>query len=148
MTPITLDMSGADDKDFQPLDPGVYEVTVFGIEQKVGKTSGKPYLEFTFKMKDSERRIWSNYSLQPQSMWALKKVLVDAFGYDPEKLSGAEVEFEPKDLLGKPCKLVVSQGTYEGKPTNEVDSVLSPDAEGPAPTAEGAAAGSGTGASW
>src|SRR5690348_7084308 len=104
-------MSQADERgDFEPLEPGAYECTVFNIEQKVGKDSGKPYLEFTFKLKDNDRRIWSNYSLQPQAIWGLKQMLVNAFGFDPEKLSGSDVEFEPKDLLGRECTVVVSVG--------------------------------------
>ena len=120
--PIKLDFSATQDNDFSPLDAGTYDATIFTIEQKLGRESKQPYLEFTYQLSDgSNRRLWQNFSLQPQALWKLKQHLV-ALGQDPEKLAG-EFEFDPRKLLGTAVAVSVVTSTWQGSPSNDVTEV-------------------------
>jgi|SRR5690606_841949 len=123
--PIKIPMGEAQGGDFEPIEPGLYEATIFDIQLKTGRDSGQPYLEFTYKLKENNRRAWDNYSLQPQSLGFLKRLL-SRFGYSEEELSG-DFEFEPNDLLGKECVVKitrVTEGPYKG--STEVSDVFPP----------------------
>ena len=126
--PIRVDFTGVETGgDFELLPEGMYPATVFEIKEKVAKESGKPMLEFTFKLvNQNNRRMWANYSLQPSALWKLKSTLL-ALGIPPKKLEG-ELEFEPQDLLGRECILEVTIGTWNGKQSNEVKDVHAPNA--------------------
>lgn len=106
--------------DFEPLEGGIYTGTIFEINQKVGQTSNKPYLEFVLKITQEGpykgRQLWSNYSLQPQALFGLKGVLA-AFGYNVD----GELDFEPNELLGREVSIGVAkkQDRQYGKPEHD-----------------------------
>ena len=108
--------------DFPLFEPGEYPFTIFEIEQKTGQSSGKPYLAFTFKSADSEQRLWRNFSIQPKSLWAIKRLLIDlgaAKASDLEK----DFDFKPNDILGASVLLTVIKIKFEGEDKNEVTKV-------------------------
>jgi len=142
--PIRMDLTGVEaGGDFEPIPNGAYPCTVFDVEQRTGKDSGQPYLSVQFKVQGGEydgRRLWSNYSLQQQSLWAIKGLLI-TLGWSEEQLAG-QFEFEPTELMGKACVVVATVGDYQGKATNNVDRVLPADAQtGPAAAAPAGTAG-------
>ena len=123
---IKLDFTNTDEnKDFKALTPGAYRAHIAGVESRLGKQSGKPYLAVTFELPDeNNRKAWSNYSLQPQSMWAIKALMV-TLGFDPDELDG-EFDLSEDQLLGQEC--VVHLGApEEGKTTNPIEKVTSID---------------------
>lgn len=121
--PILLDFSQSQDTQFEPWPVGEpQEFTIFGIEQKVGKDSKQPYLEIAFKHADSNRRAWRNFSLQPQALWALKRLLIE-LGADKDDFTGT-FDFEPNDYLGLPVLLTFGPETeYNGQTRQEVVDV-------------------------
>ncbi len=121
--PIKLDFSGVTEEGLEPIAPGVYEANVYNVTNKIGKDSGKPYLEFEFSLPtEQNRRVWSNYSLTPQALWKLKSVLLK-LGFDAKQLAG-DFDLEPSEILGRKCRVKLKIEEYQGKPNNTVDDVL------------------------
>ena len=125
---VKLDFSNVGEGGFSPMPAGTYPATIFNIEQKLGRESRQPYLEFTFKVKDSNRQQWSNYSLQPQAIWKLKQLLM-TLGVPESELAG-EMDWEPSTVYGKEVHLVLRETVYNGQPSNEVVDVLSSEQAG------------------
>ncbi len=134
---IKVDFSSTNDKTgFDPLEPGYYTGRIKEISQEVGKNSGKPYLKFTLALDpDADRSVqkgrmaWTNFSLQPNALWRLKKLLVD-LGEDKSALEG-EFEFDPNTLLG--TEVVIQLDSPDaGYSNNKVTNVFGSDYEIPA----------------
>jgi hypothetical protein len=91
------------------------------------KESGEPYVVLEFRISEGEfegRKQWRNFSLQRQSLWALKKALVN-MGADPDDLEGAfDLDDLMPDYIGSACLLDISQHTYEGTIRNDIKAVL------------------------
>lgn len=125
---ITLDFSGVESKDFDPIPNGVYEALVHDIEQtevKNGKNAGAPMWGVQFSINGGEydnRRVFRNFILIPESMWAIKRFLI-AIGIPSEQLDG-QIQVDLEDLVGLPCRLVLRQREYEGQIQNEVKQVM------------------------
>lgn len=125
---VTLNFSGVEDKNFDPIPNGAYEAVVHDIEEtevKNGKNAGAPMWAVQFAINGGEydnRRVFRNYTLVDSSLWAVKQFLV-AVGVDPEALGG-EVEIDLNDLIGLPCRVVVRQREYEGQKQNDVKQVM------------------------
>jgi hypothetical protein len=105
---IKIDMTGvsAEGGGFQPLEPGEYPAMLAKIEQKQGRDSGKPYLEFEFHLDNTNgRRQWVNYSLAPNALWKLKGDLVNAFGME---VPDGEFDLDTDALIGARVTLVLT----------------------------------------
>lgn len=123
---ISLDFSGVESNDFDPLPKGSHHATIFEVTSEESK-QGKPYLNFQFKIveeKNNNRRAFMNASLQPQSLWALKNLLVAA-GYPKEELEG-QLNLDLDDMCGRVVKIVIGHETYEGELRDRVKKVLPP----------------------
>lgn len=124
---INLDFTGVEDRNFDPIPNGVYEVLVHDIEErevKQGKNAGADMWAVQFAINGGEydnRRVFRNYTLIPNSMWAVKQFLI-ALGVDPEALSG-EVAINLEDLIGLQARVVLRQRTWEGEIQNDVKQV-------------------------
>jgi hypothetical protein len=130
MAVIDIDMEGVQEGgSYEPLEEGIYGASVMSIEQKRGRESGKPYLEFTFLLRDlNGRRLWRNYSLQPNALWALKTDLVKLGIEVPDGV----FQFDTDEALNKDCKLKVIQKPHWQDATrmdNEVTELLPDDGE-------------------
>jgi len=96
-------LADVEDNDFEPIDPGVYDFRVAKIEQRTGKTSGKPYLNIELECLDEDftgRRVFDICSLGESSLWRLKAFAV-ACGVDIED------EFDTDDFIGEECSATV-----------------------------------------
>jgi hypothetical protein len=146
--PITIDFEGVNSEGFAPIEDGTYAATVTGVKAANARSSGKPMLEMEFTLEPGEnkalanRKLWRNYSLQPNALWNLKQTLVRLGIEVPD----GELALEPDEIIGKKCQLVVSlkdawdnaqeadpdnPGQTRTKKQNDVDEVLSPsDAQG------------------
>ena len=108
---------------FEPIPEGEYEATVYSCEVKTGQTSGQPYLNWQFKLQGGEfdgRRVFYTTSLQPQSLWNLKKLLI-ALGYNSEDLKGS-LDLEPimAEVPGIECVVVIGHEEYNGETRDRV----------------------------
>ena len=102
------------------LPPGYYQAAVAKCEQKTSRT-GNPYLSWIFNILSPEEHVGAkafyNTSLQQTALWNLKRTLI-ALGFKEEDLAG-NIEFEPTDLIGWECTLVVVEDVYEGETTGK-----------------------------
>jgi hypothetical protein len=139
VSPIKVGFSGAEDSQFEPLPTDDYAATIFDVAMSDSPgPSGFHYLTFTFRISEGEfegRQQWRNYSLSPRALWALKGLL-RTLGYEIEE--GKDFEFEPKEVMGRPVIIRVTEVTYQGNPSNDVAEVK------PA----GAPSGGGAGSGW
>ena len=122
----------------EPLLPGYYDAVVDECKQGLSKSSNQPTISWRFNVVEGPntdarsienddqvftgRKAFSTTSLQPQALFSLKSLLM-GLGFDEEALSG-NVDFEPSDMLGMPCVLVVVESVYNGKMSAKVDKVL------------------------
>ena len=127
--PITVPMGGVGDE-MEVLPAGAYNATAYEWEQRFGRDSGQPYISLTFQIASGDysgRKLWSNYSLQPQSLWALKRFLITA-GITEDSFpdeDGAELDIEPllRQVMGRPVVITATVGQYQGRDTNNVEEV-------------------------
>jgi hypothetical protein len=121
---MKIDLSGV--ANLAPLDDGVYNATLLEGAVKTAKSSGQPYVAITFTVTDEGfegRKLFRNYSLQPQALWAFKQFLL-TMGVDEDVISGEfEIDEVINDLKGAPCKLDVVQKSYRDRMQNEVVKV-------------------------
>lgn len=118
---------------FDAIDAGTYEAYVYEVSREVGKTSGKPYLKWTWKIAEGQpfagRQVWDNTSLAENARWKLVQVL-KALGIEVPK---GKLKLGPADVQGKKARIVVKKvlddyanerdGTTDAM-KNEVGSVL------------------------
>jgi uncharacterized protein DUF669 len=130
MPGIRIDMTGVSTEggSFAALEPGDYTATLVKVEQKIGKDSGQPYLEFEFDVENTNgRKLWRNYSLQPKALWGLKLDLTNAFGWE---VPDGAFDLDTDELLGSKVTLAVTvkdhwkgeidQSTGQVKKDNEI----------------------------
>lgn len=93
-------------------------------------TSGQPFVIFEFTVQDDDeryngRKVFKNFSLQPQALWALKQAIV-VLGGDVDELmndEGVDIEEFLTGLVGAVATVVVSVKEYQGKDTNQVEAI-------------------------
>lgn len=124
MSPISVNLTGVKTTP-TPLPPGYYQAAVASCEQRTSK-AGQPFIAWVFNVTAPDeyagRKGFFNTSLQQHSLWSLKRLLI-ALGGTEEELAG-EVEFEPSDMIGNECTLVVVEDEWEGETTGKVKQVL------------------------
>lgn len=106
---------------FEPIPEGTYDATVFEVEQKVGQNSGKPYLNWQFKIQGGEhdgRRAFYMTSLSPNALWKLKQNLSE-LGFSKEQLAG-EFDLDLTELIGLECSIVIGHEEYQGEMRDRV----------------------------
>jgi hypothetical protein len=149
-------------QDFEPLEKGEYACMIEEIIYVEPQTEDKyPYLNVTLTVtEDGEyqnRKLWKVWSLSPKALFRMKQDL-ENLGVDVDDL---EIDYDEDtmkvmepDLDGYPCMVAVSQRPYEGRMTNQVDTLTAIDsprvgekkgAEKKSPAAKKAAAKKGSG---
>lgn len=129
--------------DFEVLPEGVYDAVLVEAELiERDDPTKSPYIKWEYKLTDKAGKAWNNTSLKDTALWKLRETL-EAFGEDPDLLDGDEgFDLDPTDYIGSEVRLHITIGTYRGKETNQVESVLPP-GEGedePAPKAKASTA--------
>ena len=104
----------------EPLDEGVYDLTIAKIEETTSST-GNPMLKVEYDVNGVEgnRKLWDNYVLIDKCLWKVKE-LFDALGVDTSEL----VEMDVSELLGMQVKAKVIQETYNGDIVNRIKKVM------------------------
>ena len=121
--PISRDMTGSGGSNFDPIPEGMEPAVIKACKYHAkSQASGKPYLEFEFALQNHpNRKLWRNYSLQPNALWALKETLT-VLGIDvPDE---GEFEFEPNDVIGLECVLEVGLRPHYRDPEREDNEVV------------------------
>lgn len=114
-----VDYGVIEERDFSPVEDGVYEARLTNWELMPAKSAEKfPFYNCEYTANPEAgigaRRFWKVLSLAPQSLWAFKKDMI-ALGADPEDMSpGSEVD--TNDIIAgcmeAPCRLVLKKETY------------------------------------
>src|SRR5689334_16274549 len=107
--PIKVDFSKVES--FQPVPAGAYLVTITGVEEKTGKESGLPYINWELTVADGEfsgRKLWLMTSLAPKALFGLQNLL-KALEVD---VSTEEMDIEPSDYVGHSIVIEATQETY------------------------------------
>ena len=122
-----IDFSNISDS-FEPIPDGIYDAVLSEVAVKVSQ-KGDDYLAFTFTLTDEYegRKAWRNFSLLPQSLWALKGALV-AFGVDKDDLTGSMTMEGLVELctsnIGSACRLELTIKEWNSKLSNDVKKVM------------------------
>lgn len=112
---ISVDFKGAGKGGRRKVPDGDYLCIVSEIEEEVGQTSGQPYLNWTFEVKEPERyagaKLWHNTSLQPQTLFNLRNVL-EAMGVEvPDSIVNLNLD----DYMGLELGIGVENELYQGE---------------------------------
>ena len=115
---LNLDFSSVPSR--EPLDEGVYDLTIAKIEETTSST-GNPMLKVEYDVNGVEgnRKLWDHYVLIDKCLWKVKE-LFDALGIDTSEL----VEMDVSELLGMQVKAKVIQETYNGDIVNRIKKVM------------------------
>lgn len=114
---LNLDFSSVPSR--EPLEEGLYELTILEVEKTTSKTKGTPMLKVTFEEPLTKTRIWENYVIQPNTLWKLKELL-DAAGVSTE----GDLVFDEADLIGTTYKAKVIQDTYNDQVVNRIKKIF------------------------
>lgn len=125
--PIHVDFSQSND--FELLDAGLYEGKIAATEVKPGQNA--PYINWTIEVPrpsgNGVAKVWLVTSLSPGAAWKLRETLV-ALGEDAESLKGSDVGVDIAQYVGRPCRVLVSQETYQGRLQNRAESLYASEA--------------------
>lgn len=117
---IEVDMRGVSSKGICP--EGIHKVRVQKVTQEISERSAKPYLAWELKTSGGYT-LYYNTSLQPQSLFNLKNVLL-ALGYE---VPDAVLRLDLRKLKGLEAYVEVMHEVYEGKKRARVVQFLGPD---------------------
>ncbi len=117
---IEVDMRGVSSKGICP--EGIHRVRVNEVTQEISEKSAKPYLAWEFKT-SSGYTLYYNTSLQPQSLFHLKNVLL-ALGYG---VPDAVLKLDLRELKGREAYVEIMHEMYEGKKRAKIAQFLMPD---------------------
>lgn len=115
---LNLDFSSVPSR--EPLDEGVYDLTIAKIEETTSST-GNPMLKVEYDVNgvEGKHKLWDNYVLIDKCLWKVKE-LFDALGVDTSEL----VEMDVSELLGMQVKAKVVQETYNSDIVNRIKKVM------------------------
>lgn len=117
---IEVDMRGVSSRGICP--EGIHRVRVKKVTREISEKSAKPYLAWELRASDGYT-LYYNTSLQPQSLFNLKNVLL-ALGYEvPE----AVLRLDLRSLEGREAYVEVMHEVYEGKKRARIVQFLMPD---------------------
>lgn len=120
---LVLDFSQVKDG-FEAIPKGIYSSYFFDLVKGMS-VNNNPKLDITFKISEGAykgRLLWMHPSLQPQSLWRIKRLLV-AVGTTLELTGDIKVSQIIHALENKPCRIIVDCDETKDFP-NKVTDVL------------------------
>ena len=117
---IEVDMRGVSSRGICP--EGIHKVKVNKITREISEKSTKPYLAWELGT-SAGYTLYYNTSLQPQSLFGLKNVLL-ALGYE---VPDAVLRLDLRDLKGREAYVEVMHEVYESKKRAKIVQFLMPD---------------------
>lgn len=131
---FTFDMNTVveDEGGLEPMPQGTYNCTIEEAEYKLSASSGQPMWSLKLAVSEGEwaeknRKLFTFVSFKPDQL-GRAKALIAKFASDLISLPN----FNPKTiadegvLVGRPIRVKVKIGSYEGKKRNEVKEILAP----------------------
>lgn len=124
-----LNLSDADIKGFEALDPGrynaeVFEITMDAVKNDTGKMPiGTPMMKVQLKLTDEgveNRRVFTQYVIPPADYDAKKRNTMNgmvarffiALGEDEKKVTSGKFDPDFEDFKGRPCVVTLSKEEY------------------------------------
>lgn len=126
--PATIDLTGVSTEGKPPLEPDVYPAVITKADIHDSKSAGEPTLYLELSVSDEGRNGRWSTSLQPQSLWRVKRLLVNLGLEVPE----GEFEFDEEDLIGVECQVrTIQEPHYQDKKrkTWRIAEILNEDGE-------------------
>jgi hypothetical protein len=133
MGSIKVNLRDIETKDFDALEAGRYDVKLIDAEMTETSGEGKlgkvPMIKWEFEVIDNDdeklngRKLWSNSTIAPSTLWSLKALLAATGEYDEDDLSDDNFEFELDDVIGCTMLAVVTKEEYPagtGEYTNRI----------------------------
>jgi Protein of unknown function (DUF669) len=121
MSPIAVDFTDVESKDFAAIPVGNYVIEVASVEERETK-KGDPMLNWGLRVIEGDyegRMLFTNTVLTKNSLWKMKQFLT-ALGFSEGDLTG-EIDLDPDtDLVGLTAIARVTQRVYEGELRNDV----------------------------
>jgi hypothetical protein len=120
-------------KELEPIAAGTYAATFTDWQlQDSRSVQGEKNVNCQFTITedgpDQGRKIFRNFVVRDTALWALKRFLI-RMGAQEDEINDEDADLE--DLLnsvkGADCRVKVTQREYQGRMTNDVQDVLSPD---------------------
>lgn len=109
---------------FEAIAKGIYEAYFFDLVKGMS-VNNAPKLDITFKISEGPykgRMLWLHPSLQPQSLWRIKRIL-SSVGTKLELTGKVKVSQIINALKNKPCRIIVDCDPRKDFP-NSVTDVL------------------------
>ena len=119
---IKVNLRDIETKDFDPVDPGTYDVKC--VDGELTETSGDgklgkvPMIKWEFEIIDNDdeklngKKLWTNSTIAPTTLWSLKAMLAATGEYSEDDLSDDNFEFEIEDVVGCTMQAVVTKVEY------------------------------------
>lgn len=124
---VTISMEGVE-AGGKIIPDGKYLAEVESGEVKEGEESGKPYIEWKYKIVKGKQKggvVFDNTSLQPQALFRLRGLL-ECVGFEfPEE---GKFKFDPSDIVGEQLTIDVVNDEFEGRERPKVASYGAADA--------------------
>lgn len=124
MTRITFPED--DGPQFELLPEGIYQAQIWAIDERLGEKSQQPYMAFDFRIDESPRHLFDNFSLQPQALWRLKR-LFEILGL-PSK-GTLDIDWD-HEVVGLRVQLVVEHKESRGKMRESIVEYRNPEQSG------------------
>jgi hypothetical protein len=115
---LNLDFSSVPSR--EPLEEGVYNLTIAKVEEKTSST-GNPMLAIEYDVNEVEgnRKLFDNYVLIDKCLWKIQE-LFKALGIDTSEV----VTIDPNELVGQSVNAKVIQEQYNGETVNRVKKIF------------------------
>lgn len=121
---MRIDFSGVETKNFDAIPAGSYKAKVTNYEVRESgpnaKNPGAQYINWEFTIQEGEyegRKQWTNTSLLPQALFALKDMLAATGKFEVD----GELDFDPDDVVGADLVIVVKRKKNDDDEyTNEI----------------------------
>lgn len=124
---MKLNFADVETTNFDPVPKGKYHVKATDYELREAgenaKNPGSEYYNWELTIQDGEyanRKLFTNTSLLPNALFALKGMLQSTGKWTKEELDSAEFDFDPEEVLGVSIYAVVEVTTYNGDKVNNV----------------------------
>jgi hypothetical protein len=120
MGQIRVDFSGV--TNFEPLPTGAYPVIIKKVELKDSSNGPWQNLNWELEVIDGEftgRKLFLTTTLKPEGLFKLVELL-EACG---EEVQLEELDLDPDAYVGRQLLVGVSVGSYNGKPSNNIDKL-------------------------
>lgn len=124
---LKVNFSDTESNSFSPIPKGKYHVKVTDYEVKEAgenaKNPGSQYINWECVVQDGAqegRKLFTNTSLLPHALFALKGLLEATGKWSQEQLDSEDFDLEPDEVIGCDLIAVVELTKYNGDDVNNI----------------------------